>query len=424
MSPLSPTGTSYKPAQAPLPAQKFSLSLGSKKSSAVLAPPSKKRPRSALEDDAADDDTQTQQEISTFGVSAEPVKKVERVIQSIPNADWQDPTRRRKQKSRLPGENSGESRAGAEWPDQITVQEPEFGLNVVHRNGTGTPPAEDDAGDEPAPKQQTADEEALEALTVGRRYETKTINPSSEDDAFRDSYDEAPDAPTFHDFAAQPVEGFGAALLRGYVPKGKTLESYGYNEDGKDDEPKRRPGLLGLGAKESGLGVELGAWGRGAKTQKGEGYVPLGRKNIKTGEIVTDEELKAKLEKQKEDEKNQKYVSGKIDGNERKQDEKPRELERKRIEYRESKSSRNHEGDDEYESRRERRRKAEHEDDETERHGRHERDHERRRRSKDRGYDKADDRDRRRHVDHHGRSEAERDRHRRRDRDDHRSSRR
>lgn len=423
MSQSSTARSSHNPAQAPAPAQKFSLSLGSKKSSAVVAPPSKKRPRSALEDDVADEETHTQHEISTFGVSAEPVKRAERVIQSIPNADWQDPTRRKKQKSGLPGEDSKKSKAAAEWPDQITVQEPKFGLNVVDRSGVGTngtPPAEDQVNDEPVPKQKTADEEALEALTIGRRHEIKIITPPSEDEAFRDSYDEAPDAPTFHDFAAQPVEGFGAALLRGYVPKGKTLESYGYNEDGKDDEPKRRPGLLGLGAKESGLGVELGAWGKGAKIQKGEGYVPLGRKNIKTGEILTDEELKAKLEKQKEDEKNQKYVNGKTDRSERKRDEKPREPERKRIEYRESKSSRRDTDDDDYERRKERRRKYEDEDDQPERQRWRGKDHDRRRRSKDRGYDRGDDRDRRRH----GGSEAERDRHRRRDRDDYRSSRR
>lgn len=407
------------------PAAKFSLSFGSKKP--ISKPQSVKRPHAALEEEDDEDVSKVQQEITTFGHDGEPAKKkIDRVIKSIPNADWQDPLRRRKQKSGLPGNQHAKNRAEEEVPDKINVEEPKFGLNVVERtNGATfeaagmTPPTEDDEDRNRAePKAKTADDEALDALTGSTRPAPKTITPPSEDEAFRDSYDEAPAAPTAADFAATPVEGFGAAILRGYLSGGKTLEDLGYSEDGKEAETKRRPGLLGLGAKESGLGVELGAWGKGAKAQKGEGYVPLGRKNRKTGEMVTDEELKQKMEQQKIDEKNRVYVSGDSDRKERHRDGRDRDRDRKQIEYREK-------DDEDSDRRRDRRRDCENEDDRPDEHRRWDRDHDRRRHGKDRAYEE-DDRDRRRHRDRYRDYEDDRDRHRRKARevDGHRSYRR
>lgn len=246
-APASPTSGYDR--SAPV-APRFSLALGAKKTGNTVAVPSRKRPRAALGEEAVEEEGNVHQEISTFGKGAETVKKTERIIQSIPNADWQDPSRRKKQKSALPGNEQARNRAGEVVPDKINVEEPKFGLNVIERSeghGTGqaevTPPADDNV---PTVKTKTADEEALEALTNGKHTAPKTITPPSEDDAFRDSYDEAPDAPSAQDFAATPVEGFGAAILRGYLTGGRTLEDLGYNEDGQDTGPKRRAGLLGL----------------------------------------------------------------------------------------------------------------------------------------------------------------------------------
>ncbi|PGH07697.1 hypothetical protein GX51_01706 [Blastomyces parvus] len=108
-------------------------------------------------------------------------------------------------------------------------------------------------------------------------------------------------------YSAIPVEEFGAALLRGMgwkdgepIGRGK----YG-NSDVKSTKVRiseRRPGYLGIGAKElpgnksgSGSEVELGAWGKSAmrKAKKpGEGlYTPVLMRNKKTGEMVTQEEF-------------------------------------------------------------------------------------------------------------------------------------
>ena len=70
--------------------------------------------------------------------------------------------------------------------------------------------------------------------------------------------------------------------------------------------PERRPGFLGIGAKDSGKGaeVELGAWGKSAmrKASRKQGednadgnvegvYMPVTMRNKKTGEYITEEEL-------------------------------------------------------------------------------------------------------------------------------------
>jgi len=68
---------------------------------------------------------------------------------------------------------------------------------------------------------------------------------------------------------------------------------------------ERRPALLGFGATPaSAVGIELGEWGKSArgKNAKQESYNPVVLRNKVTGETLTEEELKAKLEGQQNNE--------------------------------------------------------------------------------------------------------------------------
>ncbi|WEW61287.1 DNA primase large subunit Spp2 [Emydomyces testavorans] len=138
--------------------------------------------------------------------------------------------------------------------------------------------------------------------------------------SFRDDVARRPEPASLADYAAIPVEQFGAALLRGMgwkegQPVGRGRYSSASAAGQQDTSlapriPERRPGYLGIGAKDlSGKAgaaeLELGAWGKAAmrKGKPGEGlYTPVLMKNKKTGEMVTEEEFK-KLTKEQEREK-------------------------------------------------------------------------------------------------------------------------
>ncbi|KKK20670.1 hypothetical protein ARAM_000325 [Aspergillus rambellii] len=130
--------------------------------------------------------------------------------------------------------------------------------------------------------------------------------------SFRADIAARPEPATLDQYNAIPVEEFGAALLRGMgwkegeaVGKG----SYGSSDSSRATTPRipaRRPGFLGIGAKDSsgkGAEAELGAWGKSAMRKgarkAGEGkegntdgvYMPVLMRNTKTGEMITEEEL-------------------------------------------------------------------------------------------------------------------------------------
>ncbi|KLJ07943.1 hypothetical protein EMPG_16583 [Blastomyces silverae] len=126
--------------------------------------------------------------------------------------------------------------------------------------------------------------------------------------SFRADVASRPEPASLAAYSAIPVEEFGAALLRGMgwkdgepIGRGK----YGNSNARATKAPitERRPGYLGIGAKElpgndksgNSSEVELGAWGKSAmrKAKKpGEGlYTPVLMRNKKTGEMVTQEEF-------------------------------------------------------------------------------------------------------------------------------------
>ncbi|EFW19729.1 conserved hypothetical protein [Coccidioides posadasii str. Silveira] len=183
-------------------------------------------------------------------------------------------------------------------------------------------------------KDLSHDELALRALISESKGETEqksdlviqsrggSYNARSEYDetrSFRDDVAHRPDSATLAGYAAVPVEQFGAALLRGMgwkegqpVGRGKYSDSTSQRQNTSlaPRIPERRPGYLGIGAKDlSGKAgaaeLELGAWGKAAmrKGKPGEGlYTPVLMKSKKTGKMITEEEFK-KITKEQEREK-------------------------------------------------------------------------------------------------------------------------
>lgn len=135
-----------------------------------------------------------------------------------------------------------------------------------------------------------------------------------ETSSFRADVVSRPEPATLDQYNAIPVEEFGAALLRGMGWKeGQSVGRGNYNTSATANRattprvPERRPGFLGIGAKDlsggKGAESEIGAWGKAAmrkgsrKTVKeGEGntegvYMPVLMRNKQTGEYLTEEDL-------------------------------------------------------------------------------------------------------------------------------------
>lgn len=324
----------------------FSIALPSSKPKQILQTARKplkfkKRPHSSLADSESDDETinQEPQLVSSFDNSAggaitingDGKPKAPLVIQSQRNRDWREETRRKRGKNLLPAEIQGirsgqvplENAAGEK---QNALQE--FGLVPV------TTEAKDMDGDllmpeasitkneshEKAPLPRTADEEALDAL-LGQGLKGSTFilpamaandeeaimqnrrSGANEDDSFRSDVASRPDSASLDEYAAVPIEEFGAALLRGMGWKEGDAVGKRKHQKVTARVVERRPALLGIGAKEVPGGIEeLGAWGK--TTTKGKrkvekAYTPVLLRNRRTGEILTEEELEAKQEAQK-----------------------------------------------------------------------------------------------------------------------------
>jgi len=150
----------------------------------------------------------------------------------------------------------------------------------------------------PAVETQTDDEEGMWSGRAG--------NGVNEDDAFRSDVASRPDSSSLDDYAAVPVEEFGAALLRGMGWKEGEVVGKRKDQISKPRILERRPALLGIGAKEvpGGVGDEIGAWGKATKGRRkvDKTYNPVLLRNSKTGKMLTEEELKAKKEDQKREE--------------------------------------------------------------------------------------------------------------------------
>ncbi|KAF1355383.1 DExH-box splicing factor binding site-domain-containing protein [Delphinella strobiligena] len=354
----------------------FSISLGGgSKPRKPSPPPSKigiKRTHAALDDaDSEDEDISAgkRQNITHFDLSAggavdvskPKVVKEALVIKPQANRDWKAASlRNKRQKYGLPSEEQQKAKEDFVAPKPTTF----YGLNVHKEepaNGDVPGEAQDQSPSKSAEhvpaKPKTDDERAIAALMGLKEESTLTIPAISEEEALERDIQEAPDAPTLAEYAATPVEEFGAAMLRGMGWKeGQGIGTQKGQKLVKSKVPERRPALLGVGAKpDAAVAAELGAWGAGAKGKRRTDivYNPLVLKNSKTGEQLTEEELKAKLQDQKEREMNEKHSR-----------ESERDYERR---DKSSRPSRRHRDDDYYlddreERHKERRREKDYED--------------------------------------------------------------
>lgn len=142
--------------------------------------------------------------------------------------------------------------------------------------------------------------------------------PYDEGTSYRTDVASRPDPATLDQYNAIPVEEFGAALLRGMgwkdgqaIGRGDYSSSTAAERALKPRVPERRPGFLGIGAKDTsggkGAEAELGAWGKSAmrKASRKQGedkpgggntegvYTPVMMRNKQTGEYITEDELAA-----------------------------------------------------------------------------------------------------------------------------------
>jgi len=329
-------GRSGVPAiEPPKTSKLFSISLSSKTKTSAILPTksplnSRKRPHSSLAEDSGSDEdghrNQASQLVTAFDHTAggaisvgssEPVMQP-LVIQAQKNKNWREESRRKRGKNLLPAEEQA-ARQGRviEGNEGIGGEEETYGLTIFKRK--------DENGDVPMAdakevvmvekKIRTADEEALEALLEGKKksdlilpairngddFDTRFAGRANEDDEFKTDIASRPDSASLDDYAAVPIEEFGAALLRGMGWKEGDVVGKNKGQSSKPRLVERRPALLGIGAKEVPDGLEeLGAWGKGAKKKNRytKGLAPVLLKNSVTGEMLTEEELKAKKEKE------------------------------------------------------------------------------------------------------------------------------
>ncbi|GFG23912.1 pre-mRNA-splicing factor spp2 [Aspergillus udagawae] len=347
---------------------------GQSKKSAFSIPPSRaaeppsrtlaRRPHRLHDDESDEDeappafeavagfDTHTGTVLSADGRAADKAKR-ELVIPVASKNNWRDRvgvSRGPRGKNLLPKEvqamqeaqRRGETAEGNQEADHPSMS---YGLSFAKPSqGEETKPGEDQAMQDAGPlippvvderQPLTQDEIALQALireskgeTEGRtdlviestKRETDEGYPVRVDEtgSFRVDVASRPEPATLDQYNAIPVEEFGAALLRGMGWKeGQSIGRGKYGTSATDDRsqtpriPERRPGFLGIGAKDvsggKGAEAELGAWGKAAmrkgarkagEAQGGEGntqgvYMPVLMRNKKTGEYITEEELTA-----------------------------------------------------------------------------------------------------------------------------------
>ena len=314
----------------------FSISFSSKikttTSSALVANP-RKRPRSSLAEDSDSEGHERTghgpQLVSGFDHSAggaigenklkEP--KAPLVIQRQSNRNWREESRRKRGRNLLPvEERAARASIVVDGDDTGSGERETFGLTIVKRNNdVEVQTIQAGEGNQPESVAKTADEEALEALLEGKKKSNLVLPAISsgdygderfegrpnEDDSFKSDIASRPDSASMDEYNAVPIEEFGAALLRGMGWKEGDVVGKRKNQIIKTRIVERRPALLGIGAKEVPEGLEeLGAWGKGAKGKKmyTKGAAPVLLKNSKTGEMLTEVELKTKKEKQQKEE--------------------------------------------------------------------------------------------------------------------------
>jgi hypothetical protein len=337
----------------------FKLSLAGAKNKAApktASKPLKKRPKLDLGDEEPED-TDTKQEISGFdlaqggAVELNGKKKEEKtllVIPAPPNKNWRDEARRRH------AARTGHEQQVVEDREEAKMQ---YGLTIVKKDSVEE--TNGDAVMEDAPRVEVDDgltaEERLEKRAVDALLNDKapadiTTIPMSEEQVLAKEIAEAPDAPTLSAYEATPIDGFGAALLRGMGWKDGEVLGRNKGIATKPREVKARPALLGIGAKaEAEVGLET-VWEKGKPKRKAaQTYNPVALRNKKTGELVSEEELRERLERQKLNEEKERKESRmkafELEDEEPRREKKSRDSDRKTDDRR-----RHRDGEDDYRS--------------------------------------------------------------------------
>jgi len=247
-----------------------------------------KRSHAALHDESdSDDENRRKQAVTHFGsggavnIHKPKVEKKALVIQPQKNRDWKEASRSNtNNRSRHAGQTAEQPLSLAEREAQIRAIEdsnrPTYGLNTFERreaeeredgvSGTDQQPEvqnEEVVVTEPA-RQITDDERALQAL-LGNQPESDLLIPATaatEEEAFQRDFRSAPEMATLDQYKAVPVEEFGAALLRGMGWKeGQGIGNQRGKKIVKDNQPERRPALLGIGAKaDAAIAEEMQKW--------------------------------------------------------------------------------------------------------------------------------------------------------------------
>lgn len=286
------------------PAMKFSLSLGAKKQTA--GPATFKRPAPALK--AFEEEVEaapTAQAVSAFDAAAGGAIDTSKpltttgpvVIAPQANRDWRAESRK-KQRGRLPDGARQENNA-TPANEELATPQIAFGLTVVkpQKGEAALEQTADNKQEEEIkdPEKPTDDQLAMQAL-LGERPESTLVLNMDEDTVFQNDFSKAPPAPSLEDYAKVAIEDFGAAYLRGFGWKGD-------NSLQKNSKPEKRPvrrsALLGIGAKEeAAVGIELGEWGKATKGKRkvDQAYNPVLLLNKETGEKLTEEELKTRID--------------------------------------------------------------------------------------------------------------------------------
>lgn len=319
--------------------------------------------RAPVHEEVSGFDTLTGDAITADGEAVK--KEGPLVIPVTAKNNWRDragANTKKGKKNLLPAEVQAMQEAQRTGKDTSGAMETEgpsmaYGLTLAQKD---EPSSDNATADQPMPdaiapeapqtenkKPLTEDEIALQALireTTGEverrtdlvieaskaREEEEESTPYNETSSFRTDVKTRPESATLDQYNAIPVEEFGAALLRGMGWKdGQSIGRGNYGSSAPTEKkdkplvPPRRPGFLGIGAKDTsggkGAEAELGAWGKSAMRkasrkageENGEGntegvYMPVMMRNKKTGEYITEEELadmkkKPAAEPEKED---------------------------------------------------------------------------------------------------------------------------
>ncbi|KAI1854548.1 hypothetical protein JX266_000666 [Neoarthrinium moseri] len=171
------------------------------------------------------------------------------------NRDWKAETRAQRgellpheRENRFKGQNQETEPAdqdkGIKWGLTVTKKASGDEQPITEANDESPTDQEGDRRAEPAAQQhaQNVDQDAIDAL-LGKDNGQKRKLVISEDDALKRDYSAVGEVSTLEEYDQIPDGEFGLAMLRGMGYDGKSQGT-------KPKEVRRRPALLGLGAKE------------------------------------------------------------------------------------------------------------------------------------------------------------------------------